>query len=135
MTDFYIAASSRPESVEQVRLYALTLEQLGFEWSYNWTKNVMEFGPEGDGMHEDAKIKDILGDLRAARDCALFVAVLTEPLGVVSKGMYMEIGARLISGQVAHIVTRGVQPHFFFSHPNVRLHSDWLAFIDYLRGK
>lgn len=106
MRSFYVAASSSPEGVSAARALASRLEGLGMRCLMRWWECLG--APESEWPHLAAR------DVDAAVDCGLFVLLADVP----SYGACVELGARLATGGIAHVLGSG---HALFTcHPLVK---------------
>ena len=110
---FYLAsASSEPT---RAAAYMADLVSRGFVNAMDWTVPL--------SAHESEWADLAVRDVEAAVSCSLFVLVAQPE----SYGAMLELGARLASGRLAHVV--GPPWHFFLRHPHVIRHEDWLSFV------
>jgi hypothetical protein len=111
---FYLAASSALPLAAESAMRAL--EAQGWENAYDWTAL--------DAPREQWP-RVARDEIDAAGNADLFVVLATEtPL----RGALVELGARLYSRKVAHVVgVFGVG--FFDHHPNVVSHDSWEDFL------
>ena len=124
MKTFYIASSSDPENVKEVRQLASTLErEFEMKWEFDWTISVSTEENPAKTMNPAGAVEDI----RAAIDADLFIFLVTER---ISRGAHIELGARLAVGKEAHVVLRGNEPYFFYFHPLAQLWDSPPAFLD-----
>ena len=128
---FYLAMPSHRRSAARAR--AAELQALGLSWhnDHDWTDDVF-WKPDRSPEFLGAVAED---DIAAACDCNLFVACLDledEQGCRTSRGLHMEIGARLADCEEVHLVGTP-PPHTFFHHPGVHQHETWAAFMAWLR--
>lgn len=129
MFTFYLAGASTRVLTMKERI--AELEKHGFVCSYNWTKEVEEFGPEGDGTSKEFRMMCVMNDIQATVGSDYFVACIGAP--PPSRGAYMELGARLGAAKVAHVVLEDLsQHHLFFNHPLVKVWESWEGFVTWL---
>jgi hypothetical protein len=121
MKTFYIASSCG--NIAQTRALAGQLRQLGLDWvhGHDWT-----LFPEPESIVERHKL--VVADIRSAVDADVFVLLRTD---VTSHGAHAELGARLGSGQAAHVILQGTPPHLFYDHPFVAVHQTTEEFLDW----
>lgn len=111
---FYLAASSALPLAARDAMRAL--EAQGWTNAYDWTA-LDAPSEEWPGIARD--------EIDAAGNADLFVLFTNTAFS--ARGALVELGARLYSRKVAHVVGAGVG--FFEHHPNVVQHDSWEEFL------
>lgn len=127
MKTFYIASSSSPESVKDVRRLAAQLEAFDLVWHLDWTQHANFSTEKGE---DPAKAEDpdaAVADIESATNSDLFILLVTK---TVSRGAHIELGARLGVGKEAQIVLQHLEPYFFYHHPLAQRWTDDVEFLD-----
>ena len=124
MKTFYLASSSKHREATAKR--GMLLYEYGLRWFNDWNWPRFELA-----LFDDALMGGCVsaGDISAAVGCDVFI-LYVEPDDPKSMS-WAELGARISHHKEAHVITNGYE-NAFWTHPCVKVHATWMAFLEWL---